>query len=187
LPFFLLEFTGLLQSKTDLICVTWLLSKDKIAQYQIYTNFLLLIQSAAGFIIAPFIKTIYRINSTSARKLSIRFFGLGILIAGLSVVLVDVFIQYFYHFKIELSTLIIGAFFIMPIFYYINVIYQLFKIHKQNLVVILNIAGVLISFILNIILIPLSKDGISGAIMAIAITQWLLLLIYATAQNRYSR
>lgn len=184
LPFFLLEFTGLLQSKTDLICVTWFLSKVKIAQYQVYINFLLLVQSASGFILAPFIKTIYRMRNESIRKLSIRFFAFGFVLIFPAMFFVDLFVQFFYHFKVEPRTLVIGAFFIMPIFYYIIVIYQLFKMHKQKMVVIINITGVVISFTLNIILIPICRDGINGAIMAIAITQWIVLLMYAAIQRK---
>ncbi len=183
-PFFLLEITGLLQSKTDLICVTSLLSKDKIAQYQVYINFLLLVQSAAGFVIAPFIRNIYRMKKKSIEKLSWRYFGFGIMLAFGSVFFVNFFLTYFYHFSIPLCTLITGAFFIIPIFYYTIVIYNLFKLNKQKSVVILNIVGIGISAILNLILIPLSKDGISGAILAIAITQWVLLLIYCVIQKK---
>jgi len=62
------------------------------------------------------------------------------------------------------------------------VIYHLLKLNKQKSVVIINIVGVIVSMILNLILIPLSKDGISGAILAITITQWVLLFIYAGIQ-----
>jgi O-antigen/teichoic acid export membrane protein len=183
-PFFILEFTGLLQSKTDLICVTFFLTKEKVAQYQVYINFLLIVQSAAGFILVPFIKNIYRMKSESVAKLSLQFFGFGAIIAFLSLFFVNSFINYFYHFTIPSLTLIIGTFFIMPIFYYTLVIYQLLKLKKQKTVVILNIVGVIISFTLNIIFITQSKDGISGAILAVAITQWIVLFIYAGIQRK---
>lgn len=186
-PFFLLEFTGLLQSKTDLICVTSLLSKDKIAQYQVYINFLLLVQSAAGFILAPFIRNIYRMKKKSIEKLSLRYFGFGIVIAFSSIFFVNFFLIWFYHFSIPRFTLIMGAFFIIPIFFYTVVIYHLIKLNKQKSVVVINTVGVMVSMVLNLILIPLSKDGISGAILAIAITQWVLLFIYGVIQRFYSQ
>jgi len=183
-PFFILEFTSLLQSKTDLICVTFFLTKEKVAQYQVYINFLLIVQSSAGFVMVPFIKNIYRMKSESVAKLSLQFFGFGAIIAFLSLFFVNSFINYFYHFTIPSLTLIIGTFFIMPIFYYTLVIYQLLKLKKQKTVVILNIVGVIISFTLNIIFITQSKDGISGAILAVAITQWIVLFIYAGIQRK---
>lgn len=184
LPFFLFEFTGLLLSKTDLICVTYFLSKEKIAQYQVYVNFLLLVQSAAGFILLPFAKNIYRMKSGSAKKLSYKFFGLGVLLAIVAIPLVNFFIVWFYHFTIPFLSLVAGAFFIPPIFYYSITIYQLIKSGRQNSIVLLNIIAIISGFILNIILIPRSSDGISGAIFAIAITQWMLLLIYFTIQKK---
>jgi O-antigen/teichoic acid export membrane protein len=44
-------------------------------------------------------------------------------------------------------------------------------------VLIINIIGAVIAFVLNMVLIPTSKNGISGAMDAIAITQWLLLVM----------
>jgi O-antigen/teichoic acid export membrane protein len=187
LPFFLLEFTGLLQSKTDLICVTSLLSKEKIAQYQVYVNFLLIIQSSAGFILAPFIRNIYRMKSKSIHKLAVKFFSFGVVIAFVSIICVNFFIHRFYGFSIPAFTLIAGALFIIPIFFYAIVIYQLLKINKQRSVVIVNILGVVVSLLLNLLLIPYSKDGVSGAIVAIAITQWILLFVYAAIQRRINR
>ncbi len=187
LPFFLLEFTGLLQSKTDLICVTSLLSKEKIAQYQVYVNFLLIIQSSAGFILAPFIRNIYRMKSTSIHKLAVKFFSFGVMIAFVSIIFVNFFIHFFYGFSIPAFTLIAGALFVVPIFYYCIVIYQLLKINKQRSVVVVNILGVVVSLLLNLFLIPHSKDGISGAIGAIAITQWMLLFVYVAIERQINR
>ncbi len=178
LPFFLLEFTGLLQSKTDLICVTSFLQKDKIAQYQVYINFLLIVQSAAGFILAPFIKNIYRLNGTSIKKLALIFFGIGLALAFGSMFFINLFIRYFYHFTIPPITLVAGAFFIIPIYYYTIVIYRMIKSNHQKTIILLNIAGAIISFVLNIILIPICGYGIGGAIFAISITQWVMLLFY---------
>lgn len=186
-PFFLMEFTGLLQSKADLICVTFFLSKERIAQYQVYINFLLLLQSSAGFILAPYLKNIYRLKKDSIRKLSVKLLSFGIALAAISTYFISVFIRYFYHFSIPTVTLLLGAFFIIPIFYYITIVYQLLKINRQKIVLFINIAGTIISFILNIILIPHSSDGISGAILAITITQWLLLLMYWSISNFLSK
>lgn len=184
IPFFLLEFTGLFQSKTDLICVTYFFSKEKIAQYQVYINFLLVVQSAAGFILLPFAKNIYRMRSETIKKISARLFLSGIVLAIVSIFFVNLFISLFYRFTIPFAALIAGVFFIIPIFYYITVIYQLIKSGKQNSVVIVNIAGIVIAFIFNIILIPNSSNGINGAISAIAITQWIVLCIYFVVQKK---
>jgi len=183
-PFFLLEFTGLLQSKADLMCVTYFLSKDKIAQFQVYINFLLLVQSVAGFALAPFVKNIYRMGSSTVKKLALNFLRFGAMLAFVSIFFINFFTRYFYHFSMSPLILCMGVFFIIPVFYYVPVIYPLIKHGKQNLVVLLNVIAALIAAILNIILIPISPDGISGAIAASAITQWILLFSYIVIQKK---
>lgn len=183
-PFFLLEFTGLLQSKADLMCVTYFLSKDKIAQFQVYINFLLLVQSVAGFVLAPFVKNIYRMKSPSIKKLALNFLKFGTILAFIAIFFINFFIRYFYHFSMSPLILCWGVLFIIPVFYYVPIIYHIIKYNKQRTVVTLNIIAALIALILNGILIPNSPDGISGAIAASAITQWVLLFSYIIIQKK---
>ena len=177
LPFFLLGFTGLFQSKVDLMCVTFYLPKDQIAQYQVYINFLLLIQACTSFILSPFAKNIYRLKRDSIMKIAVRLFMIGIVCAGIAIPLVDICVKTFYHFSLPKMALISGGLFVIPIFFYSPIIYYILKLNGQRKIVIINSIGIVFAFLLNMILIPLSTNGISGAMDAIAITQWILLII----------
>ena len=177
LPFFLLGFTGLFQSKVDLICVTFFLPKEQIAQYQIYINFLLLIQATTSFILSPFAKNIYRLKRDSIMKIALRLFMIGIICAGIAIPAVDIIVKTFYHFTLPKIALISGGLFVIPIFYYSPIIYYMLKLNGQRKIVIINCFGIVIAFLFNMVLIPLSTNGISGAMDAIAITQWILLII----------
>jgi O-antigen/teichoic acid export membrane protein len=177
LPFFLLGFTGLIQSKVDLMCVTFFLPKDQIAQYQVYVNFLLLVQASSDFLLAPFVKNLYRLKRTSIMKLSARLLVVGIMTAAIAIPTINVIIQVFYHFTLPTMALLTGGLFVIPIFYYSPITYYLLRLREQRSVLIINIIGAVIAFVLNMVLIPTSKNGISGAMDAIAITQWLLLVM----------
>lgn len=177
LPFFLLGFTGLFQSKVDLMCVTFFLPKSQIAQYQVYMGFLLIVQASSSFILAPFTKSIYRLNKDSIMRIALRLFVIGIITAAIAIPAIDFAVKTFYHFSLPKVALLSGGFFVIPIFYYSPVIYYLLKLNGQRSVVTINIIGIVVAFILNMIFIPLSTNGISGATDAIAITQWLLLIM----------
>ena len=109
------------------------------------------------------------------------------MLSTVSALVVRFFLVFFYHFTVSRWAIIAGIFFTIPVFYYITIVYKLLRADKQYTVVLVSIPGTGISLLLNIIFIPLSPDGISGAIVAIAITQWLLLCIYRFIEMRYIR
>jgi O-antigen/teichoic acid export membrane protein len=177
LPFFLLGFTGLFQSKVDLICVTIFLSKTQIAQYQVYMGFLLLVQSSSSFILAPFAKNIYRLKKDSIMRIAFRLLIIGIITSAIAIPMVNYIIIKLYHFSLPMAALLSGGLFVIPVFYYSPIIYYLLKLNSQRKILLINIVGITLAFTLNMILIPTSTNGISGATDAIAITQWVLLII----------
>ncbi len=175
-PFFILNFTGMLASKIDLVCVNHFLSKSDVASYQVLINFLLIIQASSNFILIPFVKNLYRLKKQIILKLSFKLFLIGILITSIGIVLLKFFLRQIYHIDLDLSTMFIGGLFTLPIFYYSPIIYLLFKMNRQNLVIGINLSAILFSFLLCVFLIP--SYQIFGAILSIAITQWLVLLTY---------
>lgn len=176
LPFFLLGFTGLFQSRVDLICVTFYLPRPQVAQYQVYINFLLVVQAASNFILAPFVKNIYRLKHDSIMRIAIRLFLIGIICTAIAIPSINYILQTLYHFRLPMLTLISGGLFVIPVYYYSPIIYYILKLNGQRALLTINIAGIIVALILNVIFIPNSSNGISGAIDAIAITQWLLLI-----------
>jgi len=181
-PFFILYFSGMLSSKVDLICVAYFLPKEEIARYQVLMNFLLVIQSSAGFIILPFMKNIYRVKKEIVRKISSRLFLTGCIIALISVPLLQFILHVFYQFNLGIYTFLLGAFYFLPTFYYSPLIYRLFKLNKQNAVITGNFLIIATSLIANLILVP--YYGINGALASVALAQWMILLFYTATENR---
>ncbi|MGD9489655.1 MAG: polysaccharide biosynthesis C-terminal domain-containing protein [Calditrichaceae bacterium] len=175
-PFFALGLTGMLQSKMDLYCVTWFLPEKDAGAYQIFINLLIYIQIVANVIIQPFIKNIYRMGNAVLNKLSLQLVlaGTGITLAGIPVIFAV--IHWIYQVEIPIMALFWGGIYAIPVYYYITRIYLLFKTGRQNQVVYVNIGGIISNLTLNLIFIPLF--GITGAIAAAAMTQWLMLISY---------
>ena len=178
-PFFILGFTGFLQSKVDLLCINYYMPPLVIAHFQVLVNMLLYIQAGSAFILQPFVKNIYRMDERQVRLISRRLFLAGIPIVSAGVIFTYFVISGFYHFYPALFTLFLGGMAMLPIFYYLPLIYGLYGSNKQNLILGLNIAGAIISVILNILLIPSTSDGQNGALLATGIVQWLLAAAYS--------
>ncbi len=182
LPFFALGLTGMLQSKMDLYCVTWFLPEKDAGEYQIFINLLIYIQVAANVIIQPFIKNIYRMGRTVLKKLSLQLIiaGTGITLAGVAVIFAVT--RWIYQIEIPGAALWWGGVYALPVYYYITKIYLLFKTGRQNQVVYVNTGGIICNLTLNLLLIPIY--GMTGAIAAAAMTQWLMLISYLLIEKR---
>jgi O-antigen/teichoic acid export membrane protein len=176
--FFILGFSGLVQSRTDLLCINYFMPADKVGQFQVLTAFLLYTQAMSAFILSPFIKNIYRLNGKQVYKVAMKLFSAGIIIVILALVMIYFIIGRFYHFDIEIVTLALGGLSVLPIYFYLPFVYELYKMQRQSNVLILNISGIIIGFACNIIFIRFYPGGINGALLATALVQWLFIPAY---------
>ncbi|MGH2520939.1 MAG: lipopolysaccharide biosynthesis protein [Anaerolineales bacterium] len=176
-PFFLLGFSGLLQSKIDLYCVNAFLSRREIGHYQVFINLMIYVQSVSGFILVPFVKSLYRLSYPAIRRISVRLFGAGLVITGAALPAAHLALVYLYRFDLPATFLLWGALFILPIYFYLPIIYALFKAGQPGMVIAFNFAGMAAGLLLNVWLLP--RLGMLGGVVASAAVQWLLLLAYA--------
>jgi O-antigen/teichoic acid export membrane protein len=187
LPFFLPAFLGFIQSKTDLYCVAYFLSKKEVGEYQILITFLFYLQIFASLLITPFIKNIYRLPDRSLHKLMIKLFLTGVIISIPAIFLTRFILLNYYEIGFSLDIYIIGYFYVIPFYFYLVKLYQFFKHNKQNTVVYITILVTGINLVLNIVLI--NKLGIKGALLSSTISQWLMLgllfiiTIFPTSKN----
>ena len=173
LPFFLPAFLGFIQSKTDLYCVAYFLSKKEVGEYQILITFLFYLQIFASLLITPFIKNIYRLPDVSLQKLMISLFRIGVIISIPAIYIIRFILSRYYQFEFSPDIFIIGYFYVIPFYLYLVKLYQYFKHDKQKTVVYITILVSVINLVFNIVLI--NKLGIKGALLASAISQWLML------------
>lgn len=176
LPFFLLGLSGMLQSRTDLYCVAWFLTEKELGRYQVFINMLIYIQVMASLILQPFLKNIYRLGADTIQKITWRLFSAGIGITLPALAAIYFLLNYIYRFEIGWAFLSWGALFVLPIYFYLPTIYFLYKVGEEKKVLWVNIFGIAANFVLNMLLIR--RFGLSGAIMASALSQWLMLIIY---------
>jgi O-antigen/teichoic acid export membrane protein len=176
LPFFLLGFTGMLQSRIDLYSVSYFMNQADVGQYQVLTGFLLYIQALANFVLLPFVKTVYRLKIVVIHKISWRLFGLGLFIVPPAVVLIAWLLRHLYHFDLSPMLFIVGGLHVLPIFFTLPIIYALYKADLQRQVLYVNLVNIGLNVALNILWIP--RWGLLGALLATALTSWLTLVYY---------
>ncbi|MBP8003088.1 MAG: polysaccharide biosynthesis C-terminal domain-containing protein [Chloroflexi bacterium] len=176
LPFFLLGFTGMLQSRIDLYSVSYFLSREEVGQYQVLTGFLLYLQALANFILTPFVKSLYRLQYEIIRKISRRLFGLGLLLVPPAMGIIYWLLVHVYHFTVSPWLLLVGGLHVLPLYFTLPIIYALYKSDQQKQVFYVNLVNILLDILLNIWWIP--HLGLMGALLSTMLTSWLTLLFY---------
>lgn len=176
LLFFLLGFTGLLQSRVDLYAVNYYLAPVRVGQYQVFINLMLYLQSISAFILMPFAKTIYRLDVTTISRMSIRLLALGIAIVIPGLFLVYAVLVYLYQYTVPPAAMLLGGLMVLPSYFYLPIIYSFFRANRQIVVLEVNLIGIAASLGLSVLLLP--QIGMTGALTASAASQWLMLVIY---------
>jgi O-antigen/teichoic acid export membrane protein len=180
-PFFLLGFSGMLQSRIDLYAVNIFLTERDVGQYQIFINLMIYLQSVSAFILIPFVKTLYRLGQGTIQKIAIRLFAFGLVILIPALIGVQLLLIHVYDFQLSPYFMLWGGLFVLPIYFYLPIIYALYKADRQMGVLKINIVGTVLNFALNILLLP--RIGMIGAVVASAIAQWVMLAAYL-GQNK---
>ncbi|MDW8269462.1 MAG: hypothetical protein RMN24_09880 [Anaerolineae bacterium] len=182
LVFFLLGFGGMLHSRIDLYSVGALLPPREVGIYQVYTNFLLYLQSLAAFILMPFLPSLFRAGTTTLRKISQQMFLFAISIVLPVLLVIDLILRFLYKIDLSYEFLILGGLYVLPLYYYISIIYEIYKNNLQKIVLFVNLLGIVTKLILNLILLP--RIGSIGALLSSAIVAWLALVFYVHQRRR---
>ncbi|MBL0064485.1 MAG: polysaccharide biosynthesis C-terminal domain-containing protein [Bacteroidetes bacterium] len=175
-PFLLLSISGLISSRADLYLVSIYLDKYQIAQYSVLLNFLIYLQALSNYVFQPFMKNFYRIHSSGKKKITYRFIGLGILITLFGVPVVWWVTNNLFHLSFDANFIWLGMIYVLPIFLYLPVIYLLYKSGKEHVVLFLNLFGIVLNILLNMIWLP--SLGMKGALLSAAVVQLSVALIY---------
>ncbi len=176
LSFFLLGLAGLLQSRADLYMVSAFLPARQVGQYQVYSSLVLYVQSAAGLVITPFVKGLYRLSYDVILGLSARLFALGLLAVAVGLPLVGLVLSRLYHLEFPPVFLLAGALLALPVYFYIPVVYALFKANRQRVVVGVTVLGIAVSVLFNWWWLPAMR--LLGAALAAAVAQWVMGAVY---------
>lgn len=181
LPFFLLGFAGMMVSRTDLYFVAYYLDDATAGRYQILINLFAYTQAGAGFLIAPFIRNIYRLPDRTIRRLALKvsFGGLGAIALGIPIAYL--LLEKGFGISMPLEYYAMGVVAILPVYIYSCFILLLFKHQQQQKVVLANAGGILINLGINLVLTP--RIGLMGALLGSVICHWFILvmvILYST-------
>lgn len=184
-PFFLVGFVSLLQSRIDLYLVNFYLDPAPVAHYQVLIGLLLYVQAMAGFTLLPYVKVLYRLRNDQFYSIQRNLGLIGIGAAGLGVPLMLGILWWLYGFAPEWPHLIWGILYVWPMYVYTTAIYHNYKYHRERSLLKVYVAGTLLNAGLNVWLLPVY--GITGALAASAVAQWLILGWLLVLQNKISR
>jgi O-antigen/teichoic acid export membrane protein len=176
LPFFLLGLSGMLQSRIDQYCVNLWLGRREIAHYQVFTNFLLYLQALAAIGLAPFLKGMYRLRAGVLLGLSLRLLLGGLALIGPAMGALALILARLYHVDLPFGTLLIGGLSVLPIYYYLPIIYALYRAGRQTAVLRINVLGIAANLLFSLLLLPTWR--MDGALAANVIAQLAMLLAY---------
>lgn len=176
LPFMMIGFSGVLQQKSDMISVAWLSSKIEIAQYQVFSSFLLFAQAIPALAIGPYLKNLYRLPLSTYSKLQRLFTCYGFFISLASTMFIYIAIKIIYQFDFPYTIYVLGFLNGWFTYFYMLKIFLMFKNQKQKQVMIINAGTIVLNFVFCFVFIQLW--GIQGGILAAAITQLFTYFIY---------
>jgi O-antigen/teichoic acid export membrane protein len=181
-PFFLLSFSGMLNSRIDLYLVNLFRQDSEVAIYQILVTVIIFIQSIAALILTPFIKNLYRLDNSVIRGLSKNFFILGLFLVPAGLALAWLILPIIYGFSIPGNFFLAAALVIFPTYGIMPIIYGLYKVDRQVTVLKINFFSVALTTVLSFLLLPVV--GLMGAILSAAITRWIALGLYRVQLRR---
>ena len=107
------------------------------------------------------------------KLLSIEFLKYGFLITLAGVLFQFIMLHYFYHFQFSITLYILSFICVLPSFWYIPIVFFLFKENKQSKVIFVNIFGILINALACFVFIK--PYGINGGLISMAIAQLFML------------
>lgn len=182
LPFFLTGFISQLQAKTDLFCVAALLPAVEVGRYQILISLLWNLQSLAIFIVVPILPQLYRMPWQRIDRLSRRLFGLAVVAGIPGIVAVALLLRLYRLPPFDLPAFVLGYVFVLPFFCALPKIHYLFAGHRQGIVAFTMLSAAGANACLNLVLIPVFE--LEGALLATAIVQWGMLLVFELVGRR---
>jgi len=182
-PFFLIGASGFLQSKTDLYVVNYLLPDEAVGTYQVLINLFIYLQAFAGFMLIPFAKNIYRLPEASILKLNKKLLPAGLALLAVGLPASYLVLNRVYGFSLEWPVYGLAALLVLPIFYYLPLIYLFFKRKREKVVVGINALGIAVNLGGNLLLIP--AWGIEGALLATATGQWCMAGAYFYGRQKW--
>lgn len=183
--FFLLSILGFLGSKIDVYIIDHFGNKTITAEYQIINSFLVFTMSITSFIYAPFTKMIYRNNDDVVHKSKKALSLLGLIIVPASLLVIYFILNYYLKTNFSIIFYLIAFIYVYPSYLFCLDIVNLFKQHKEKIVVLFLFIGVVLNAVLSSLFLYLDY-GIIGVLLGSAIAQLTILVLFKSTNKQAS-
>ncbi len=176
LPFFILGLSGWLISKTDIYMVDFYLEQSQLAEYQLLITAFLMLQALAAYITIPFTKHVYRVSEEVVQKIKYKLYLVSLPLTILGGFAIWFVMEYFVELGFSYEYYIVGASIALPCYFYTLNVMELVKNHQERTIIYISFFAFFVSISLIVLLIETYE--IFGVLVSVAITQWLVLLVY---------
>lgn len=181
-PFFIPMLIGTIRTRIDSYYGTIFFSKATLSEYQIFVNFLMLIQMGVMYAINPYLKTLYRISNETRMYIEKKSFSAGLLIGIVLIPLVFIVINYVYHFSFSILSYTLAFLFVITLCVQILLITELYKENKQMQVAGLVFSVAVLQIVLGYYVIP--EYQTEGALAIKTLGQWSIVLLLLGYRKR---
>jgi len=175
-PFFLIGFSGWLQSKADLYLVSYFLPSSQLSEYQLLITAFLMLRAVAAFMVIPFTKHIFRLRENKIQNLKRLLAYAALPIVALGTFCIYIVLEKMVGLNVDLNIYILGGLSSLPYFFFAIDIMEFYKKKEEKKVMNLNFLGAFFNILFILLLI--SKYQIYGVFIAICLTQILILFLY---------
>ena len=176
-PFFVLTFTGAVQSRVDLYAVAALLPATEVGQYQVLTTFVLLGQAMSSALLAPVTPSLYRITRAAVLSSAARLLAVGVPLTLAAAVVTWLALELLYGIQLPAAVLALAWVAMLPAYLYLPLVYLCFREGRERFVVAANILGIGVALVGTVLLAP--RLGVGGAMAAAAAAQVVIAAVHA--------
>jgi O-antigen/teichoic acid export membrane protein len=175
IPYFIPLTLGTIRIKIDTYFANSFFTVSDLGKYQILISFISIGHIATTYFVNPYLKVFFRVRESIIKKIKKQFFVFGVFY-GLAFVIATYFIinnVYLLQFSF-INYLTVFTFFI-PLLFQMILVNQIYKYDKQNLVSYAALFVIILQLSTGYFLIL--EQGIQGALLLKAASQWLITLL----------
>lgn len=180
-PFFIPVALGTIVYKMDLYYASLVFNDTELGKYQLLTSFLNIGFLIATFFITPYLKTFYRLNSKTMKKIKTQVLVFGSLYSFMFIIFTKIAFKQLYSLNFSFFIYCLALISIVFIIYQTILLSQLYRFEKQNSVSYITLSIGIIQLALGYLL--TKSFGIEGALLLkttsitiITIIFWLILI-----------
>jgi O-antigen/teichoic acid export membrane protein len=181
-PFFLIGFSGWLQSKIDLYIVSAFLTKSQLSDYQLIITAFLMLKSVPAQMILPFSKHIFRLGFGKIQNMKHLLVTVALPITAFGTFGIYIIFEKIIILDLDPMVYFLGGLSCLPYFFYVLDIMEFYKKKEERQVMKINFLGAFLY--LGFILIFIKKFQIHGVLLGIIIAQGLILLMYKKGRTK---